>query len=125
MKYVLSVLLFLAFAGASLAQDAPVKFSDTKHSFGKIKQGTPVTTEFTFTNTSGKPVIIESAIAGCGCTTPDYPKTPVMKDKTATIKVTYNAEAEGHFEKQVTVKFAKVQQPVVLTIDGDVEKKGK
>ncbi len=123
MKYVLSVLLFLVFAGVSFAQDAPVKFSQTKYSFGKIKQGTPVTTEFSFTNTSGKPVIIESAIAGCGCTTPDYPKTPVMKDKTATIKVTYNAEAEGHFEKQVTVKFAKVQQPVILTIDGDVEKK--
>ena len=122
MKYILSFLL-LAFAGVSFAQDAPVKFSDVKHSFGKIKQGTPVTTEFSFTNTSGKPVIIESAIAGCGCTTPDYPKTPIMKDKTAIIKVTYNAEAEGHFEKQVTVKFAKVQQPIVLTIDGDVEKK--
>lgn len=122
MKYILSFLL-LAFAGVSFAQDAPVKFSDVKHSFGKIKQGTPVTTEFSFTNTSGKPVIIESAIAGCGCTTPDYPKTPIMKDKTAIIKVTYNAEADGHFEKQVTVKFAKVQQPIVLTIDGDVEKK--
>jgi hypothetical protein len=124
MKYLFSFLL-LSFAFVSFAQDAPVKFSVTKHSFGKIKQGTPVTTEFAFTNTSGKPVIIESAVAGCGCTTPEYPKTPIMKDKTATIKVTYNAEAEGHFEKQVTVKFAKVQQPVVLTIDGDVEKKGK
>lgn len=125
MKYIFFLLMLLVFSASSFAQDAPVKFAKTSYSFGKIKQGVPVTTEFTFTNTSGKPVIIESAIAGCGCTTPDYPKTPVMKDKTATIKVTYNAEAEGHFEKQVTVKFAKVQQPIVLTIDGDVEKKGK
>ena len=122
MKYFFSFMLIM-FSVASFAQESPVKFSQTKYSFGKIKQGVPATTEFTFTNTTGKPVIIESAIAGCGCTTPDYPKTPIMKDKTAVIKVTYNAENEGHFEKEVTVKFARVQQPVVLTIDGDVEKK--
>ncbi len=124
MKYFLSF-LFIAFAGICFAQDSPVKFTETKHSFGKIKQGVPVTTEFSFTNTSGKPVIIEVATAECGCTTPDYPKTPIMKDKTSAIKVTYNAENEGHFEKKVTVKFAKVAQPVFLVIEGDVEKKAK
>ena len=124
MKYFLS-LLFIVFVSVSFAQESPVKFNEIKHSFGSIKQGIPVTTEFTFTNTSGKPVIIEVATAECGCTTPDYPKMPVMKDKTSSIKVTYNAEAEGHFEKKVTVKFAKVAQPVFLTIEGDVEKKTK
>ena len=124
MKYFLS-LLFIVFVSVSFAQESPVKFSEIKHSFGSIKQGIPVTTEFTFTNTSGKPVIIEVATAECGCTTPDYPKTPVMNDKTSSVKVTYNAEAEGHFEKKVTVKFAKVAQPVFLTIEGDVEKKTK
>jgi len=108
-----------------MAQESPVKFAETKHSFGKIKQGVPVTTEFTFTNTSGKPAIIEVATAECGCTTPDYPKTPILKDKASSIKVTYNAEAEGHFEKKVTVKFAKIAQPIILTIEGDVQGKGK
>ena len=32
---------------------------------------------------------------------------------------------KGIFEKKVTVKFAKVSQPVFLTIEGDVEKKTK
>ena len=96
MKLILSFVV-MAFASVCFAQDTPVKFVETKHSFGKIKQGTPVTTEFAFTNTSGKPLIIEVATAECGCTTPDYPKTPIMKDKTSSIKVTYNAEAEGHF----------------------------
>lgn len=124
MKYLLS-LFFILLVSVSFAQESPVKFNEVKHSFGSIKQGVPVTTEFAFTNTSGKPVIIEVATAECGCTTPDYPKTPVMKDKTSSIKVTYNAEAEGHFEKKVTVKFAKVAQPFFLTIEGDVEKKTK
>ena len=124
MKYILSF-VFIAFVSIAFAQNEPVKFNETKHSFGKIKQGVPVSTEFTFTNTTGKPMIIEVATAECGCTTPAYPKTPIMKDKTSSIKVTYNAEAEGHFEKKVTVKFAKIAQPVFLTIEGDVEKKTK
>lgn len=124
MKYLFSLLL-ISFASVSFAQDAPVTFKEVKHSFGKIKQGVPVTTEFAFTNTSGKPIIIEVATAECGCTTPEYVKTPVLKDKTSTIKVTYNAEAEGHFEKKVTVKFARIAQPVFLTIEGDVQPKGK
>lgn len=119
MKYLL-LIAFMACTTLSFAQDTPAKFQELKHSFGKIKKGVPVTTEFKFTNTSSKPLIIEVATAECGCTTPEYPKTPVMAGKESTIKVTYNAESEGHFEKKVTVKFAKYPQPVILEIDGDV-----
>jgi len=111
----------MAFATLSFAQDAPAKFQEIEHSFGKVKKDVPVTTEFKFTNTSGKALIIEVATAECGCTTPEYPKTPVMAGKESAIKVTYNAANEGHFEKKVTVKFAKYAQPVILEISGDVE----
>ena len=120
MRYLLLV-AFISFTALSFAQDAPVKFAEVKHSFGTIKKDVPATTEFKFTNTSGRPLIIEVAMAECGCTTPEYPKTPIMAGKESSIKVTYNAATEGHFEKKVTVKFAKVQQPVILAIDGDVE----
>lgn len=98
----------------------PLQFTTTKYSFGKIKQGKPVTTEFKFTNTGDKPAIIETATAECGCTTPDYPKTPILKGKTGVIKVTYNAAAMGAFTKHVNVKVASVNEPIVLTIDGEV-----
>ncbi len=120
MRYLL-VIIGIAFSALCFAQDAPVKFQELKHSFGKIKKDVPATTEFKFTNTSSKPMIIEVATAECGCTTPDYPKTPIMAGKESSIKVTYNSATEGHFEKKVTVKFAKVPQPVILAIDGDVE----
>lgn len=128
MKTILALLAFVI-AVPVFAQDdnakstSPVEFKAMKHSFGKIPQGTPVTTEFTFTNSSGKPAIIESAVAGCGCTTPEYPKTPVLNGKTEKIKVTYNAANPGAFTKTVTVKFANVAEPVILTIDGEVVKK--
>lgn len=106
----------------ALSQNAPVEFKTKLYSFGKIPQNKPVTTEFTFTNTSAKPVVIENATAGCGCTTPVYPETPIMKGKTGTIKVTYNAAQLGSFSKNVMVKFANVDQPVELKIEGEVVK---
>ncbi|HWB24351.1 MAG TPA: DUF1573 domain-containing protein [Chitinophagaceae bacterium] len=122
MKHILTIaaVLLSLTVFAQGADSVPAKFKITKYSFGKIKQGVPVTTSFTFTNTGNKPLIIENAEAGCGCTTPDYPKEPIMAGKTGTIKVTYNAAAPGAFTKNVNVKFAGTQLPVTLLIDGEV-----
>jgi hypothetical protein len=119
----LLVLAFLCFGMVAFAQTKDdVKFTAVKHTFGKIKQNVPATYVFTFKNAStSKPLIVESATAQCGCTTPEYPKTPIAKGKTGTIKVTYNAANPGAFTKTVTVKFANVAEPVVLTIDGEVQ----
>ena len=125
MKKLLAALAFVIAIPVLAQSDVPVEFKATKHSFGKIPQGKPVTTEFTFTNTSAKPVVIETATAQCGCTKPEYPETPVLKGKTASIKVTFNAANPGNFTKTVTVKFAGVAEPLILTIDGEVLKPGK
>jgi arginase family enzyme len=115
------VFLLIAVLGVStLFAQKPLEFKETKYTFGKIKQGTPVTHVFTFKNVSDKPVVIESAVAGCGCTTPEYNKGAIAKGASDQIKVTYNAAAMGAFTKQVTVKVAGEQEPVVLNIDGEV-----
>ena len=117
----LSFLLVAFFSVATVfAQKVPLEFKETKHSFGKIKQNVPVTHAFTFKNISDKPVVIESATAGCGCTTPEYPKGAIAKGATGQVKVTYNSQAPNAFTKQVIVKVANVNDPIVLTIEGDV-----
>ena len=121
MKNILIAFFVLATLGATA--QSPVQFKEVKHSFGKIKQGIPTTYVFNFKNTTNKPLVIESAVAGCGCTTPEFPKAPIAKGKTGTIKVTYNAANPGAFTKDVTVKFLNTPQPTVLTIDGEVEPK--
>lgn len=123
MKTILSCLTVLLFLNAQAQTDSIAKFKATTHSFGKIKQHVPVTTQFSFINTGTKPLIVETATAECGCTTPEYPKTPLSKDKSGVIKVTYNAEDPGKFTKKVTVKFANIKEPTILTIDGEVEAK--
>jgi hypothetical protein len=119
MKHILTIAVLLLSVSV-FAQTSPVEFKTVKYSFGKIHQGKPVTTEFTFTNKGDKPLIVENAEAGCGCTTPDYPRAPIMPGKTGVIKVTYNAEAPDKFTKDVNVKFANITLPVTLVIDGEV-----
>lgn len=121
MKKVLFVIIAVFALATVFAQSkTPLEFKEVKHSFGKIKQNIPATYVFSFKNTSSTPVVIESATAQCGCTTPDYPKGVIPKGATNTIKVTYNAASMGSFTKQVTVKVAKMSDPIVLTIDGEV-----
>ena len=123
MKKFLTIALALVAGFGSYAQQKAedlVKFDTEKFDFGKIKQGVPATTFFTITNTSDKPVVIERAWAGCGCTTPEYSSEPFASNGTTKVKVGYNAANMGHFEKDVFVKFAGVNEPKVIKITGDV-----
>jgi hypothetical protein len=104
---------------ARKAEDV-VKFKELAFDFGKVKQGTPVTHDFTFTNISNSPVIIETAIASCGCTTPHKPEGAIAAGKSDVISAQYNAANLGPFNKTITVKLAGVDLPVTLKITGEV-----
>jgi hypothetical protein len=97
-----------------------MKVSADKYDFGKIKQGVPVTTNFTITNTSDKPLMIENAWAGCGCTTPEFSKEPIAAGGTSTLKVGYNAASVGHFDKDVNIKLVGITDTKIVKITGDV-----
>jgi len=118
----LFVSFLLVVAAVSFGQKAEnlIKFDKESFPFGKVPQNKPVTVEFSFTNVSKAPVIVESATAECGCTTPEYPTTPVMAGKKGKIKVTYDAKTAGSFTKRVTVKLVNVPDSKVLTINGEV-----
>jgi hypothetical protein len=104
---------------AQKAEDV-LKFKELAYDFGKIKQGVPVSHDFAFTNTSDNPVIIESAMASCGCTTPVKPEGAVQKGKEDVIKTGFNAAVAGPFNKSITIKVAGVQMPLQLHITGEV-----
>ena len=124
MKNLFLALCACVFATVSIAQskkaDDVVKFVATKHDFGKIKQGMPVTYDFVFSNAGNKPVVVESATASCGCTTPTWPKTPVSKNKTDKVSAGFNAASAAPFEKSIQVKIAGYDLPIELKITGEV-----
>lgn len=126
----MKTILLTAFAFISLnsyaqkAEDA-VRFSTTKYGFGKIPQHVPITYSFTFTNNGKERIIIEDATADCGCTKPQIPMQPILPGKTGTVKVTYNAETLGTFNKKVYVKLIDYKERIKLTITGEVIEKEK
>jgi hypothetical protein len=107
------------FAQQKKAEDV-IKFKELAHDFGKIKQGSPVTFNFAFTNTSDGPVVIESATPSCGCTTPVKPEGAIGKGKDDKIIAGFNAAAPGPFNKSITIKVAGIDMPLQLKITGEV-----
>jgi len=92
-------------ADAGSASGAPVmKFEKESHDFGKIKTGDKTTYDFKFTNTGNAPLIITDAVATCGCTKPEWPKTPVKPGENGVIHVTFNSIGKkGLQDKMITV----------------------
>ena len=121
-----AVLFFSAFilSLSLLAQDKTaadvVKFNEVAYDFGKIKQNVPVNHDFIFTNVSTGPIVIESAVASCGCTTPVKPEGAVPKGKENKINAGFNAANPGPFNKTITIKVAGIDAPVQLRITGEV-----
>lgn len=121
--------LSVAFAqNAADNKKAEIKFDKTTHNFGKFSESSPkVSCEFTFTNVGGAPLIINQAVASCGCTVPQYTKTPVMPGQKGKIKVTYNGAGRfpGHFKKSITVRTNGVVEMTRLYVEGDMEEAKK
>jgi hypothetical protein len=106
---------------ATSTADQGYKFDKMVHDYGTIKKGADPYCTFNLTNTSKEPLAIQSATGSCGCTVPEYQKEPIMPGKTVTIKVRYDTQRVGPFEKQVTVMFQGKDQPAILKIKGVVE----
>jgi hypothetical protein len=103
-----------------------VEFEKVSHNFGSIPEGPKAEYDFNFTNTGSLPIVVITAQAGCGCTTPEWPRYTIEPGKTAQIKVGYNSAGRpGPFTKDVNVTFAPAgnndnQGSLKLTIEGNV-----
>lgn len=72
--------------------------------FGDVNLNTEVSSVLKVTNTGNADLIIKSVVGSCGCTVPEFPKTPIAPGKTADIKVNYSVgPTAGTFNKTVTI----------------------
>jgi hypothetical protein len=126
MRVIVLGLLFFAGnlnAGAqenALPEDV-LRFKETSYDFGKIPQGKPAYYTFEIINTGSTPVKLDDVHASCGCTTPEWNREPIAPGAITKIKVGYNAAAEGHFEKNITVTY-NGSSSKILIIKGTVWK---
>lgn len=128
MKKFLFLTMMLA-GGLSFAQaqkPAEIKFAKTTFNFGKFPSTDPVVEcTFKFTNVGEEPLIINQAIASCGCTVPKYSKEPIMPGEEGQIKVKYNGTGKfpGPFRKSITIRTNGAVEITRLYITGDMEKR--
>lgn len=129
-KIVLMMMLLLGMTMTAVAQttqkQAEIKFEKLTHDFGTISDKAPVQKcTFTFTNVGDAPLVINQAVASCGCTVPQYSKKPILPGEKGSITVTFNSRGQfpSHFKKTVTVRSNGKIELTRLYIEGTISDK--
>ena len=107
--------------GVNTNPNAPIiSFDSAVVDYGEIVKGSDGVKYFNFTNGGKEPLIISNVRSSCGCTVPEYPKTPIGPGQESQIKIKYNTNRIGPFRKTVTI-FSNVEGgSVLVTVKGRV-----
>ncbi|MBQ0030860.1 MAG: DUF1573 domain-containing protein [Paludibacteraceae bacterium] len=108
-------------ANDSVANAPIITFDKTTHDFGTFpEENGKVTCTFSFKNTGKSDLVLQKVRASCGCTTPNWTKTPIAPGDTGFVTATYNASGRpGRFNKTITVT-SNADANLRLTIKGEV-----
>ncbi|MBS1487963.1 MAG: DUF1573 domain-containing protein [Bacteroidetes bacterium] len=81
-----------------------ISFGTTDHDFGTVNEGQKVSYTYQVTNTGKAPLIIQNAQPSCGCTVPDWTKTPIPVGGTGFVKAEFDTHGKtGVQNKTITV----------------------
>ena len=105
----------------SLSMQTQVSLSKTVVDFDKFPKGEKQEGSFVLTNTGNSLLVIQDILTSCGCTKVEYSKEPVRPGGTLEVKVLYEAEDAGYFNKVVTVYCNAKSSPLRLTVKGNAK----
>ncbi len=106
-----------------LALSASAQKITTQHELvdcGQIVFRHPVTAEFQMKNDGNKPLIINSVLKSCGCTSVEYPKNSIAAGESFVVKATYDAKQMGVFQKQLCLYSNASDKPFIVSMRGRV-----
>ena len=128
-KVIIFITIWIASVSIAFAQQqADIKFDKLVHDFGTFSESNPIQKcTFVFTNTGNAPLIINQAIASCGCAIPSYTKAPIKPGEKGKIDVTYNGKGKfpGHFKKSITIRTNGATEMTRLYIEGTMNEDAK
>ncbi|MFM7488474.1 MAG: DUF1573 domain-containing protein [Cytophagales bacterium] len=79
-------------------------FNTTDHDFGTVDEGKKVSFIYKVKNTGQVPLIIQNAQPSCGCTVPDWTKTPIPVGGEGFVKAEFDTNGkQGINNKTITV----------------------
>jgi len=106
-----------------LAKAPKIKFTNTEHNFGTVKQGEKVVYAFTFKNEGKSPLVIRKVKTGCGCVITEQPNEDIKPGKNGTIKITFDSKGrKGKSTQHIDVYCNDPLTPEIkLKIEGNVD----
>jgi hypothetical protein len=100
-------------------------FGKLEHDFGTIKEGQVVEYTYTVKNTGQAPLIIQNAQPSCGCTAPDWTRTPIPVGGTGFVKASFDSNGKPNIQnKSITVTANTWPKQTVLRFKAMVTPKG-
>lgn len=103
-----------------VAKNDSIIFDKMEHNYGTIEKGGDGNCVFTFTNQGQKPLVLSNVRASCGCTVPQWPREPIAPGQQGEIKVKYNTNITGNFNKTIMVNSNASNSMVRLRVKGQV-----
>lgn len=101
-----------------------IKYDNTTFDFGSISEGQKVSHTYAVTNTGKAPLIIQSAQPSCGCTVPEWTKTPIPVGGTGYVKAEFDSKGkQGMQNKTITVTANTWPKVTQLTFKAQVNPK--
>ncbi|MHC5309481.1 DUF1573 domain-containing protein [Myroides sp. LJL116] len=97
-----------------------ISFDRSMHDFGNVANNEAVFTEFVLTNTGDSELIIIGATASCGCTVPEYQKTPILPGESSVLKVRFQQAQQGMQQKTVNLTTNTEKGEEILVIKANV-----
>ena len=96
-------------------------FEEKEFNFGTIKQGEVVEHDFKFKNTGESDLIIVKMKGSCGCTVPQWSKTPVKPGESSTFHVKFNSAGKHNKQnKSVTITCNTASGREIVYVKGEV-----
>lgn len=103
-----------------------IKFTEEEHDFGTINEGDKAEHLYTFKNEGTAELFIIDAKPSCGCTIPEFTKSPVAPGATGEIKVIFDSTGKpGEQAKSITVVTNTKQGEYQLKFKAQVKPKNK
>jgi hypothetical protein len=103
------------------SKNAQIKADKTEFDLETIQKGSAKTISVPIKNIGESPFVIFDTQASCGCTHISYEKKPIMPDSTTVLKIKYNADDMGHFNKTVSVYGNMKDSLLVIRLKGNIE----
>ena len=105
---------------ASVSAQPTMTVKNDVVNMGELTYQQPRTATFELTNSGTAPLQLTSVKPSCGCTSVEWPNSPIAPGQSAKITATFDARMLGYFQKEIEVMTNAGTEPVYLTLQGRV-----